>query len=133
MALDQYTIINLLLKPSKTESSIIKGYLGQFSAQALKKLKKFTLNKFLIFSKRIFLIFWEHGTLIFSQKKVFFIFQEMELLYFLQKFFLIFWGMKLSSPKIKKIIIFSEKKSFSYISEKRTFLKNFLYFRRLEK
>ena len=37
--------------------------------------------------------------------------------------------MKISSPNVKKFIIFSQK-SFSYISGSGTFLKNVLYFRR---
>ena len=37
--------------------------------------------------------------------------------------------MKISCPKIKKFIIFSQK-GFSYISGSGTFLKNVLYFRR---
>ena len=91
MALDQYTIINLLLKPSKTESSIIKGYLGQFSAQALKKLKKFTLNKFLIFSqKEFFLYFGNMELLYFLKKKFFLYFRKWSSYIFSKKFFLYF-------------------------------------------
>ena len=49
------------------------------------------------------------------------------------KIFLIFQKVELSSPKIKKFLIFSQK-GFSYISGNGTFLKNFLYFwRKLSK
>ena len=46
-----------------------------------------------------------------------------------KKFFLIFWEMELSSLKINKILIFLQE-SFSYILGNETFLKNLLYFRR---
>ena len=42
------------------------------------------------------------------------------------KKFLIFWEIERSSPKIKKVIIFSQK-SFSYISGKGTFFKKLIF------
>ena len=41
---------------------------------------------------------------------------------FSKKVFHMFWEMELFSPKIKKILIFSQKKSFSYISRNITFV-----------
>ena len=48
---------------------------------------------------------------------------------FLKNVFLIFREMKLSNPKAKNVLIFSQKKLFIYF-EKWYFLKTLLYFRR---
>ena len=93
-------------------SSIFKGNLGHFLAQARKIKRKHSEKISYIFSKKVFLISREmelsspmiRKILKFSQIKSFLIFRQMELL----KKLLIFREMELFSPRIEKILIFQE-------------------------
>lgn len=89
--------------------------------------KKSTLKKFLMFPQRkVFLIFWKNGTLLFQKMKLSSskikrfqegIFQDRKIKKLALKFFFIFWKMNFLAPSLKNFYVFSKIYFFIFQEE----------------